>query len=419
MSLGHVQKRYANDKSSVQHKTSTKVVNVVNDCQTDAEESRSRFFCDLSSMTLPLHCPTLSVPNTIRLPSIYGNFNKFEGCTRVLESMFYPSLFTFLTCGLLASFVLPGAWAPDAKFAPLVALGTSNILPAVAAFGVGYTINGLKTGLVSAVVSIGSIGSAQIPMFFASVIMSLLVSYVVKMLEYCVNTFVKDRFVFLTSIINTTLLTFTGLAGIYLSYTMFKPLVEELLPVLADGVESLLNAWKPLSHILIEPMKVLFISSSSVLSQMGSGATTTSIYYTFESNPGPGIGLLTGLLFVSPTVVSSTIPLALLILAIGGAHFVYFPFVFMYPQTLVPLILGGVTATGIFEIADFGLTGVPSPASLMKLVDMTESGSVGTLWLGIILSAVVSFIVTLLVTEPRTVLRRLTCNRLFRAKVSI
>tara|TARA_Y100000741_G_C18263033_1_gene561290 strand:- start:9525 stop:10712 length:1188 start_codon:yes stop_codon:yes gene_type:complete len=363
----------------------------------------------------------LSMPTTLKIPTLFSTFNKFENCTSctVLESMFYPSMLAFLTCGLLASFVLPGGWSPDSDLAPLVTLGLSNVLPAIAAFGVGYGINGLKSGVVSSIVSIGSVGSTEMTMFLAPVLIAVLVSYIAKLLEYCVNTLVKDRFVMLTLTLNTTLLVLTGIGGIYLSYAMFKPLVEELSPALNNAVESLLNTWKPLAHMIIEPTKVLFFSYSSTLSQLSSGETTTSVYYTLESNPGPGIGLLTGLIFLSPSVVSATIPLALLILAIGGAHFVYYPFVFMYPQTLIALVLGGVTATGIFDSTDFGLTGVPSPANLMSLVKLTESDSLGTLWFGITMSALVTFIATLMLVKPITVIRILTCNRCFRAKVSI
>ena len=102
----------------------------------------------------------------------------------------------------------------------MVTTGTTSILPAIAAFGVGYGIYGLNTAVLSALVSVGSAASATIPMLLGSVIMAIIVS-IYKLLDYCISTFVKDRFVMLTLFLLCSSIAFTGVGGLYLSYTMF------------------------------------------------------------------------------------------------------------------------------------------------------------------------------------------------------
>ena len=110
------------------------------------------------------------------------------------------------------------------------------------------------------------------------------------------------------------------------------------------------NNLLPLTSIIIEPAKVLFLNNAinhGVLTPLGiqeAAETGKSILFLLEANPGPGLGLLLALLVLRHAAWRrATAPGAAIIQFFGGIHEIYFPYVLMKPMLILALIAGGMT----------------------------------------------------------------------------
>ena len=65
----------------------------------------------------------------------------------------------------------------------------------------------------------------------------------------------------------------------------------------------------------------------------------------------------------------------------------------MKPQVLLAAILGGATGVATFMVTGVGLVATPSPGSIFAYMAVTPPGNFFGTLLGILLSAVVSFVV--------------------------
>src|SRR5207247_2734797 len=112
----------------------------------------------------------------------------------------------------------------------------------------------------------------------------------------------------------------------------------------------------PLASIIVEPAEVLFLSNAinhGVLAPLGVAEVTKhgkAIQFMIESNPGPGLGLLTAYWFFGPRSLRPSAPGAIIIHFLGGIHEVYFPYVLMRPILILAMIAGGMSAVLTFLV---------------------------------------------------------------------
>jgi PTS system mannitol-specific IIC component len=127
--------------------------------------------------------------------------------------------------------------------------------------------------------------------------------------------------------------------------------------------------------------------------------TGKSIIFMLESNPGPGLGVLLAYWFVGKGSVKQSAPGAAIIHFFGGIHEIYFPYILMKPMLLLAVIAGGVSGTFTFNILHAGLVAAPSPGSIFAYIAMTPRGGLLPVLTGVLVAAVVSFLVASLILK--------------------
>ena len=124
----------------------------------------------------------------------------------------------------------------------------------------------------------------------------------------------------------------------------------------------------PLTSILIEPAKVLFLNNAinhGVLTPLGiQEAVETGPVdpVPARGQPRPGPRPAAGLHRSSARALAkATAPGALIIQFFGGIHEIYFPYVLMKPKLILAMILGGMTGVAINLLFDSGLRAPAAP----------------------------------------------------------
>src|SRR5206468_10753748 len=100
-----------------------------------------------------------------------------------------------------------------------------------------------------------------------------------------------------------------------------------------------------LVSIIVEPAKVLFLNNAIgngvlvPLATTQAAHTGSSILFMIESNPGPGLGLLTAMMLFGPRAIRPTVPSAMVVQLLGAIHKLSLPYVPMKPILSIAAIL--------------------------------------------------------------------------------
>ncbi|GAA4373933.1 hypothetical protein GCM10023152_16300 [Agromyces bauzanensis] len=155
----------------------------------------------------------------------------------------------------------------------------------------------------------------------------------------------------------------------------------------------------PLTSIIIEPAKVLFLNNAinhGVLTPLGLSEAAeegSSILFLLEANPGPGVGQLLAFTFFGIGAARASAPGAAVIQFFGGIHEVYFPFALMKPVLIVALIAGGMTGVTTNMLLGGALRAPAAPGSIIAVIAQTAPGAYVAVILSVILSATVTFVI--------------------------
>lgn len=123
-------------------------------------------------------------------------------------------------------------------------------------------------------------------------------------------------------------------------------------------------------------------------------AAGKSIMYMIEANPGAGLGVLSAYwAFSKDKRTKDSAPGAIIIHFFGGIHEIYFPYVLMNPVVILASIAGSACAVFYYSLFNVGLTGPASPGSIIAFLTMAPKGSTLMVLLGVVIAAVVSFLV--------------------------
>jgi len=158
----------------------------------------------------------------------------------------------------------------------------------------------------------------------------------------------------------------------------------------------------PLVSIVVEPAKILFLNNAinhGVFTPLGieqASEASKSIFFMIESNPGPGLGILTAMLLFGPRAVRPTVPAAMVVHFLGGIHEIYFPYVLMKPILVIAAIIGGATGVLWEVIFGLGLVGPASPGSVIAWALVSPPDNIVLNMIGIVLAAAVTFVVGML-----------------------
>lgn len=322
---------------------------------------------------------------------------------RFLSGMVMPNIGAFIAWGLLTALFIPTGWWPNESLAELVGPTLKYLLPLLIGYTGGTMVHKQRGGVIGALMTMGVIIGAEIPMLLGAMVCGPLAAWILKKFDALIEGKIKSGFEMLVN--NFSLGIIGGILTI-VSYLGIGPLIEKITAVLTTGVEFLVNHnLIPLANIIIEPAKILFLNNAinhGVLGPIGLNEASQlgqSILFLLESNPGPGLGILLAYMIVGRGSARNTAPGAVLIHAVGGIHEIYFPYVLMNPKLIVSVIAGGVAGTFTFSILGAGLVATPSPGSIVALIAMAPKGGLFPVLAGFIVATVVSFVISVLLLK--------------------
>ncbi|GAA2717210.1 MULTISPECIES: PTS mannitol transporter subunit IICB [Actinoplanes] len=312
-----------------------------------------------------------------------------------LAGMVMPNIGALIAWGLITAMFIPVGWIPNENLAQLVDPMIKYLLPILIGYTGGRIVHGQRGAVVGAIATFGVIVGADVPMFLGAMIIAPLTAYVLKLFDNAVDGRIKPGFEMLVDNFSAGII--GGLFAI-LGKLAIGPVVDGLTKAAGNAVDWLLDhSLMPLASILVEPAKVLFLNNAinhGVFGPLGVQQvqeTGKSILFMIESNPGPGLGLLTAYLFFGPKSLRPSAPAAMIIHFLGGIHEIYFPYVLMKPRLILAMIAGGMSGVATFMITGTGTVATPAPGSIFAYFAVTaKSGYVGMI-LGVIISAAVTF----------------------------
>jgi len=342
---------------------------------------------------------------------------------RFLSAMIMPNIGAFVAWGLITALFIPDGWInkinpdstgltdwtasiADALVGPMILY----MLPLLIAYTGGKLIYKTRGGVIGVVATMGVIAGAiyidgdgneaQLPMFLGAMLMGPFAAWCLKKTELLWEGRVKPGFEML---IDNFSLGILGGALAVVGKFLIGPPISRLVEWAGSGVDFLVsNTLLPLASIIVEPAKVLFLNNAinhGVFTPLGSieagGSAGKSLLFMIESNPGPGLGLLTAFMLFGPRLLKAAAPGAIIIHFFGGIHEIYFPFVLAKPKLILATILGGMTGVLIGVTFNGGLVAPPSPGSIFAWIAFTPPG-VGNflvMFAQVFLAAAVSFAV--------------------------
>ncbi|WP_438846075.1 PTS transporter subunit EIIC [Enterococcus sp. AZ084] len=280
------------------------------------------------------------------------------------------------------------------------------LLPILISYS-GAKIFDQKAAVAGGIAVIGMIVVSDLPQLFGAMIIGLITGGIFHWVDRWLAPKIKPGYEML---LNNLMIGLIGGFVCLLGILVIQPLVEGSLSYVGRFVYWLIEQHLlPVVSLVLEPLKVLFLNNvinHGILTPLGMEMAQHaghSILFLMEANPGPGIGILSAFLFAADREKSVKAGGALMIQAVGGIHEIYFPFVLMQPALFFAVMIGGATGTFVFQLFDSGLNAPVSPGSLVIILGNTKPSQLVGVILGILLSALTTFICAILLlrkTKP-------------------
>jgi len=327
----------------------------------------------------------------------FGNF---------LSSMVLPNIGAFIAWGLITALFIPTGFFPNESLAKLVGPMVTYLLPLLIGYTGGKLVHDQRGGVVGAIATMGVIvGAPDTPMFLGAMVMGPLGAYVIKKFDQMIEGKIRAGFEMLVNNFSAGIL--GGILAI-MAFLGVGPAVDAFTNLLVAGVDWLVAAGLlPLTSILIEPAKILFLNNAinhGVLSPIGLEQVQQggkSILFLLEANPGPGLGILLAFMFFGKGTAKQSASGAGIIHFFGGIHEIYFPYVLMKPMLFVSVILGGMSGVFTLVLLGGGLVSPASPGSILAITAVTPPEGMAYLanFAAVLVAAAVSFIVSAIVLK--------------------
>lgn len=323
---------------------------------------------------------------------------------RFLSGMVMPNIGAFIAWGLITALFIPAGWLPNERLATLVDPMLQYLLTILIGYTGGKMVADQKGAVAGAIATMGVVvGVPGTPMFIGAMLIGPLAGWVIKKFDQLMEGHIKAGFEMLVNNFSVGIL--GAIVGI-LGLLFIGPVCAGITAALGAGVQVLVDHHLlPLTAILVEPAKVLFLNNAinhGVFSPIGleqAAQAGKSILFMIESNPGPGMGLLLAYIVAGKGSTRSSAAGAALIHFVGGIHEIYFPYVLMNPILIIGPMSGNIVAIFLLQMLGGGLQGPASPGSIIAELLMTPRGSYFANIVGIFGGCAVSFIVTLLLMK--------------------
>ena len=341
-----------------------------------------------------------------------------------LSGMIMPNIPALIAWGLLTALFIDVGWLPNEQLATIVGPFIHYLLPILIAYTGGHMIYQVRGGVVASIALMGVIGGSdyliaqinaaalaenpdaselgQVHMFIGAMIMAPIAAYSMKWLDGLWEGKIRPGFEMLVNMFSA------GIWGFILLIIGFYPVayvINGIMSLLSGAVGWLVDTnLLPLTSIIIEPAKVILLNNAinhGVLTPLGieqaAGESHKSILFLLEANPGPGVGLLLAFVVFGIGAARASAPGAAIIQFFGGIHEIYFPYALMKPTLIIALIAGGMTGVTTNMLMDSGLRAPAAPGSIIAIFAQTASDSYLGVALSVILSAAVTFFVSMII----------------------
>ncbi len=343
-----------------------------------------------------------------------------------LSNMVMPNIGAFIAWGLITALFIevgwlpklgigegPGSWVAEiggwGDFAGggIVGPMITYLLPILIGYTGGRMVYETRGGVVGAIATMGVIAGTETTMFMGAMIMGPLGGWTMKKLDALWEGKIRPGFEML---VNNFSAGIWGAGLATFGFFVMSSIVTWISKRLGEGVDTLVdNDLLPLTSLIIEPAKVLFLNNAinhGVLTPLGTSEAVESgksVLFLLEANPGPGLGLLLAYMVFGRGVAKASAPGAAIIHFLGGIHEIYFPYVLMKPRLIVAMIAGGMTGILINVIFDVGLRSPAAPGSVFAVYAQATTDS----YLGVTLSmlgaaGVTFFVASLLLKTDKT-----------------
>lgn len=329
-----------------------------------------------------------------------SSIQKFGG---FLTAMMLPNIGAFIAWGLITALFIPNGWFPNEYLAQLKQPMITYLLPLLIGSTGGDLVYGKRGAVMGAIGTIGVIVGSSIPMFVGAMIMGPLGAMIIKYFDKMMDGKIPSGFEML---VNNFSIGILGMGLCLLSYTCIGPVIETLNSFFATGVQWLVDkSLLILVPIFMEPARMLFLNnaiSQGIFAPLGieqAAEAGKSIFFLMSSNPGPGLGLLIAYWLYGKGIAKEAAPSAMIIHFFGGIHELYFPYILMKPKLIIATILGWMSAVPVYTMLNAGLVAYPSPGSVISIMMMSPKGSYLVNLSGIVVAAVVAFLVASLILK--------------------
>ena len=292
-----------------------------------------------------------------------------------------------------------GGWGSGADGTGIVGPMITYLLPIL----IGYTggkmayDDTVRGGVVGAIATMGAVTGADVPMFLGAMTMGPLGGYTMKRLDRIWDGRIKPGFEML---VNNFSAGIWGMVLAIFGFLVAGPFVKGFSEAAENVVDFLVdNSLLPLTSILVEPAKVLFLNNAinhGVFTPLGTTEAAEegqSILFLIEANPGPGLGVLLAFAIFGKGIAKASAPGAAVIQFFGGIHEIYFPFVLMKPKMIAAVVLGGMTGVATNLVFDSGLRAPAAPGSIIAVWLQAPASSLVGVTTSVVLAAGVSFAV--------------------------
>ena len=317
---------------------------------------------------------------------------------RFLSGMVMPNIGAFIAWGLIAAFFIPDGWFPNDTINGMVGPMLRFLLPILIGYTGGKAVGGQKGAVTGALATLGAIAATESTMFIGAMICGPLGGWCIKKFDKAMEGHIPAGF---EMVVNNFSVGIIGAILAILSIYVIAPVCVTLTGWLGAGVQFLVDrSLLPLTAVLVEPAKVLFLNNAinhGVFTPIGTEQAMEmgkSILFMIESNPGPGLGLLLAYCVAGKGETRSSAGAAAVIQFVGGIHEIYFPYVLMNPIVILGPMIGNIV--GIFTLSALGggLAAAASPGSIIAEMLMTPRGGYLANIAGIGIAAVISFLIS-------------------------
>ncbi len=344
---------------------------------------------------------------------------------RFLSGMVMPNIGAFIAWGLIAALFIPdgwlGKWGPAATINIMVGPMLKYLLPILIGYTGGKVIGGQKGAVTGALATLGAIIATDKSLFLAAAESGAITMAAAENVTdstmfigamicgplggWCIKKFDKTMEGHIPAgfemVVNNFSVGIIGAILAILSIFVIGPACVTITGVLGAGVHFLVeHGLLPLTAVLVEPAKVLFLNNAinhGVFTPIGTEQAAElgkSILFMIESNPGPGLGLLLAYCVAGKGETRSSAGAAAIIQFVGGIHEIYFPYVLMNPIVILGPMIGNMAGIFTLSILGGGLVAAASPGSIIAELLMTPKGGYFANIVGIAVAAAVSFAIS-------------------------